>query len=257
MKSYLTLLISFLGCNFIAITHLTSMPVDHHDLQKSVFYNDYLNAEDSNVFLYMFASQAITENNSSLTPSELVEAFKSKTQDPEMEKRFLALYTSEFTNSELEDVSDLLQNPHYMKYRSALEWVRFKCHHESQQIFEELVKTVVHRPTILPVYDIIQVTQDNVDGVINSSRPVIIDVYADWCGPCKLLAPIIDELNLEYGNRYQFAKINGGEEEALTDSLEITGFPTIIFYKDGKEAGRIVGFTSKDKLVNAMQQYFE
>ncbi len=104
--------------------------------------------------------------------------------------------------------------------------------------------------------EIVYITRANLQEILDSPRPVIIDVYTDWCGPCKTLAPIFKELNDQYGNRYLFAKLNG-EDLSLVRQFQIKGYPTIIFLKNGVEAGRHLGFLNKDKFIQKMHQYFE
>lgn len=104
--------------------------------------------------------------------------------------------------------------------------------------------------------EIVYITRENLQEVLNSPKPVIIDVCTDWCGPCKSLAPIFKELNGQYGDRYLFAKLNG-DDSTLARQFQIRGFPTIIFLKTGVESGRHMGFLNKDKFIQKMHQYFE
>jgi thioredoxin len=97
--------------------------------------------------------------------------------------------------------------------------------------------------------EVVQLTDKNFNEVVLSNPlPVIIDVYADWCGPCKRLAPIFEELNKELGGSYQFTKLNVDHESALSDRFHVTGMPTLIFLKNGKEVSRLVGLPGKDEL---------
>jgi thioredoxin 1 len=85
--------------------------------------------------------------------------------------------------------------------------------------------------------------------VIKSDKPVIIDFAATWCGPCKLIAPMIDELANEAEGRFKVAKLDIDEAPAVASKLGIRGVPTIVAFKDGKEVARHVGAnTSKAKL---------
>ncbi|MBQ7718297.1 MAG: thioredoxin [Clostridia bacterium] len=93
------------------------------------------------------------------------------------------------------------------------------------------------------------ITTDNFEETVkNSAKPVLIDFYADWCGPCKMIAPEIEELESEMGDKAVFCKINVDDAESIALSLGIDAIPTIIIFKNGSEAARSVGLVSKDQL---------
>lgn len=102
-----------------------------------------------------------------------------------------------------------------------------------------------------------QLTTQNYQNTLSGNRFVVVDVYTDWCGPCKALTPIFQSLSDEMGGQYSFVKLNGDSEPQLQKNLHITGYPTIIFMKDGSEAGRHVGGASKDQLRQLMNKYFK
>lgn len=92
-------------------------------------------------------------------------------------------------------------------------------------------------------------TAENFNETIkNSSNPVLVDFYADWCGPCKMMAPIIEELSSEMGGRVDFCKINVDDAQDIAISLGIDSIPTIIIFKGGSEAARSVGLVPKGAL---------
>jgi len=96
---------------------------------------------------------------------------------------------------------------------------------------------------------IVSVTESNVKKEIEESTlPVIIDVYATWCGPCQQMAPIFDELEKEMGDSYKFAKINVEEARELSIKMGVTKVPTFIFMKNNEVRGKEEGYISKDDL---------
>lgn len=81
--------------------------------------------------------------------------------------------------------------------------------------------------------------------VLKSDTPVVVDFWAPWCGPCRVIAPILDKLAGEYEGRLTIAKINTDEEIQHASRLGIQGIPTLIIFKNGKEVGRLVGSRSE------------
>lgn len=83
----------------------------------------------------------------------------------------------------------------------------------------------------------------------------LVDFYADWCGPCKTIAPIIEQLAVEYDGKATVAKVDVDTAQATASSLGITSIPTLIIFKDGKEVERFVGVTVKNQLQTAMNKH--
>jgi thioredoxin 1 len=95
----------------------------------------------------------------------------------------------------------------------------------------------------------IEITEQNFQNeVLNSSLPVVVDFWAPWCGPCKMIAPIIDEIAREYETKIKVGKMNTDQNLEIAGKYQITSIPTIIIFKNGKPAERIVGFRSKNDL---------
>jgi thioredoxin 1 len=81
--------------------------------------------------------------------------------------------------------------------------------------------------------------------VLNSPLPVLVDFWAPWCGPCRMIAPIVEDLAKAYDGRAVMAKMNTDENAAMAGQLGIMGIPTLILFKDGVEADRVVGFAPR------------
>ena len=96
---------------------------------------------------------------------------------------------------------------------------------------------------------VIAVDSSNFEQVLAQHDKVIVDVYADWCGPCKALAPIFAQLSEEYQGKYTFLKLNGDQNQKLVSKLGIRGYPSILFFKGGKEVHRQVGLIQKTHLI--------
>jgi thioredoxin 1 len=76
----------------------------------------------------------------------------------------------------------------------------------------------------------------------------LVDFYADWCGPCRMITPIIEELSTEFDGKAKIAKLDIEKAQEVTSEFQVTSIPTIILYKDGKEIKRIVGLRDKETL---------
>ena len=101
----------------------------------------------------------------------------------------------------------------------------------------------------------LEVNQANFETeVLKSSQPVVVDFWAPWCGPCRSMAPVIEELANDYQGKAKVAKLNVDENQALAGQFGVMSIPTIIFFKDGKAVGQIVGFTPKNKLSQKLDE---
>jgi thioredoxin 1 len=92
------------------------------------------------------------------------------------------------------------------------------------------------------------------DEVLKYDGVTLVDVWAPWCGPCKLIGPIIDELAMEYSGKAKIGKLNADQNQKPMD-LGVSGIPTLILYKNGEEVDRIVGMAPKNQLQEKLNYY--
>lgn len=100
------------------------------------------------------------------------------------------------------------------------------------------------------IYDHPVVTTDQTfkDEIISYPGPVLLDCWAPWCGPCRMIAPVLEQLAKEYAGRVKIAKLNVDENRVTASQYSIQSIPTMLLFKNGKELNRLVGALSKDEI---------
>ena len=104
------------------------------------------------------------------------------------------------------------------------------------------------------IINTVKLNDNNYDEVVSSGL-TLVDVFADWCGPCKVISPIIDELSSDYQGQVVFGKLNVDEAPAKTTELGVRNIPTILLYKDGQIVERNTGAVSKNQLKELIDKH--
>lgn len=91
--------------------------------------------------------------------------------------------------------------------------------------------------------------------VLNSDQAVLVDFWAEWCGPCKMIAPIVDELANEYEGQMRVAKLDADENQATMFAYQVMGIPTLILFKGGEAVARITGYMPKERLLDQIKPH--
>ena len=96
---------------------------------------------------------------------------------------------------------------------------------------------------------ILHLNQENFDKTINGAETALVDFWAPWCGPCKMLGPVFEEAEKEVNGKAVLAKVNVDEQQDLAVRFGVTSIPTLILFKNGKEIKRSLGFIDKTKIL--------
>jgi len=99
----------------------------------------------------------------------------------------------------------------------------------------------------------INLDESNFDREINSDKPVLVDFWAEWCGPCKLIAPLLDEIAREKADTVKVAKVNVDQNQSLSFKYNIRAIPSLLFFKNGQLRDQVTGMTSKKDLLSRIE----
>jgi len=97
--------------------------------------------------------------------------------------------------------------------------------------------------------------KSNFNEIINSETPVLVDFFADWCGPCKMLAPILKDVKKELGEEIKIVKIDIDKNEALAAKFQVRGVPTMLLFKNGKQLWRQSGVLQKQEIISIINSH--
>ena len=101
-----------------------------------------------------------------------------------------------------------------------------------------------------------EIKQDNFDSFVQQDKPVLVDFWATWCGPCRMLAPVVDEVSQAHADTLAVGKVNVDECPELAQQFGVMSIPTLILFKDGQVVDKRIGYQPKDELEEMLKQAF-
>jgi len=106
--------------------------------------------------------------------------------------------------------------------------------------------------------EVVHLTDVNFEAeVLKSTLPTLVDFWAAWCGPCKMIAPIVEQLAKEHDGKLKIAKVDVDQNPTLATRFGVMSIPTLILFKNGEPAERLVGYMPKEKLVDRLKPHLE
>ena len=101
----------------------------------------------------------------------------------------------------------------------------------------------------------IELNKENFTETVGSNKPVLVDYWAEWCGPCKMVAPILEEVALDMSDKLTVGKVDVDENQELAAQLNIMSIPTLVLFKDGEVVDQAIGALSKSPLLSFLEQH--
>ncbi len=228
---------------------------DRRDDLKCILHKMFL-ADNCEPLLTMMAGEAITESQKSIESQDLIQKFRQSFSDEKVLSRFCAPYDGVFSDKEIHQLREIHESPVYEKFSKQGVKIFQANFATLKETFKELA--FANGQEIAVINHVVQITSDNFQKQIKESKkPVILDVYATWCGACRGMEPTFRELGAQYKDQIVFAKINYDESPEIVEKYNVTLLPTFIFLRpgDATPAMKLTGGMSKAEFESQIAQF--
>lgn len=266
MKSKLYLFLTTFGlatCGLQAIEPNVQAPLQFTSQREQdlndMLQEDLLMPEVFDKMMGMFVGAAIAENKKDCSSDKILESLHQKIDTLEVRRQLMQPYEM-FSDEEIHQLREIYATPVFKKYRiQGMPIIQAQL-----QVLQDLIsKSLEQEKDLVSTGEeqsdtILKLTQENFSTEVElAAQPVIIDVYATWCGPCQALAPHFKVVSQQYQEACKFAKIDGDQQKELVERLCIKGYPTLLFMYKGQLISKEMGFMTQEALAAKVQQFLE
>ncbi len=239
MKSFYSILLLLLG-GILPLQAEASQPAEQH--LKEIVERTFLQDQEMKELFYMIASKKIADSGKSIDPEELMKTLKTELEKPENLKKFEQPYLARFNEKEIAEIHAIVEKPVFEKYSKAAPEIIRESVKELDKILDAMIGKTESKP-LGKAGSIVEVTEENFEQeVIQSTLPVVLDFYAEWCAPCKGMQPILQALSQKYEGKVKFTKLDIDKAKSIAEKFKVKDLPVVIFIKEGKIAEVHSGF---------------
>lgn len=222
---------------------------------KAIIEKSYLDTQCA-PFLNMMAQKAIGQSQKKLDPEQVIATFRKEIMKDENLQKFYPSLTKLFSDKEIKQLRATLESPVLQKYMH--EGVTIAQSH--MQLIDSLFHQVASNMEGEACVSLIpQLTKNELEELLASGQPVILDIKAEWCPPCKMMEPILEDLCEQYQGQVAFAKIDFDTQGEIAKEFEVTSLPTLLFIKPNEKnpSMKNIGFLKKEEVAAKIDDFLK